>query len=112
MCVPGCREAVQHVAALEVAGHDAITVKQDDGWPAAALEMVEADPVDVDAGPAVVLGLLGWVVVVISVWAGNESSVCSSSPPVKITKATMRVGSMKVIRPGPRRRAGSRRPRR
>ena len=45
--------------------------------------------VDVDAGPAVVLGPPGWLVVVMSVWAGSESSVCSSSPPVKITKATM-----------------------
>ena len=45
--------------------------------------------VDVDAGPAVVLGPAATVVVVISVWGGRESSVCSSSPPVKITMATM-----------------------
>ena len=44
--------------------------------------------VDVVAGPDVVLGPAA-VVVVISVWAGNESSVCSSSPPVKITMATI-----------------------
>ena len=44
--------------------------------------------VDVGAGP-VAVGATPPVVVEIAVWAGNESSVCSSSPPVKITRATM-----------------------
>jgi len=43
-----CREAVEHAAALEVAGHYAVTVKQDDGSPTAALEKVEAYPVHVE----------------------------------------------------------------
>ena len=44
--------------------------------------------VDVDAGPTVVLDP-PVVVEVTSVCAGNESSDCSSPPPVKITRATM-----------------------
>ncbi len=44
--------------------------------------------VDDEAGPTVVLDA-GVVVDVFCVCAGSESSVCSSSPPVKITRATM-----------------------
>jgi hypothetical protein len=43
-----CREAVEHAAALKIARHDAVPVKQDDGCPAAAFEKVEADSIHIE----------------------------------------------------------------